>query len=254
MKQFIKNRKNQNISVIVEKAENQKGLVFVMHGLGGFKEQAHVETFSKAFSDNNYTVVRFDTTNTFGESAGDYADATITNYYEDLEDVVEWSKNQDFYQDPFVLCGHSLGGISTALYAQKYPERVGALAPISTVVSGKLSLERHSQAELDEWEKTGWQTKLSSDGKRVKKLKFSHISDRLKHNLLDNVDKLTMPTLLLVGELDYSTPAKHQQLLFDKLLGKKEFHIIKNAPHTFKDKEHLHEIYKILNKWIKSIN
>lgn len=34
----IKNRKNQNIVVIVEKAENQKGLAFVMHGLGGFKE------------------------------------------------------------------------------------------------------------------------------------------------------------------------------------------------------------------------
>jgi pimeloyl-ACP methyl ester carboxylesterase len=128
-KLFIKNRKNQNISVIAEKAENQKGLAFVMHGLGGFKEEAHVETFSKAFSDNNYTVVRFDATNSFGESDGDYADATTTNYYEDLEDVIEWSKSQDFYQEPFVLCGHSLGAISTALYAQKFAKKVKALAP-----------------------------------------------------------------------------------------------------------------------------
>jgi alpha/beta superfamily hydrolase len=97
MKQFIKNRKDQDISIIIEKAKNPKGLIFVMHGLGGFKEQAHVETFSKAFRDNDYTVVRFDTTNTFGESDGNYADASITNYYEDLEDVIEWSKNQDFY-------------------------------------------------------------------------------------------------------------------------------------------------------------
>jgi pimeloyl-ACP methyl ester carboxylesterase len=197
MKQFIKNRKNQNISVIVEKAENQKGLVFVMHGLGGFKEQAHVETFSKAFRDNNHTVVRFDATNSFGESDGNYADATTTNYYEDLEDVIEWSKNQDFYQKPFVLCGHSLGGVSTTLYAQKYPDLVKALAPISTVVSGKLSLERYSQEELNEWEKTGWQTKISSDGKRVKKIKYGHIVDRLKYNLLDDTDKLVMPVLMI---------------------------------------------------------
>ncbi len=254
MKQFIKNRKNQNISVLVEKLDNPKGLAFVMHGLGGFKEQSHIETFAKAFRDNNYAVVRFDTTNTFGESDGDYAYATITNYFEDLEDVIEWSKDQDFYQEPFVLCGHSLGGISTALYSQKYPERIKALAPISTVVSGKLSIERYSQDELDEWEKTGWQTKLSSDGKRVKKIRYSHIVDRLKYNLLDDAHKLTMPVLIMSGELDESTPPKHQELLYNKLPGKKEFHVIQNAPHTFKDEEHLNEVYSIFDKWIKSIN
>lgn len=254
MKQFIKNRKNQNISVLVEKSDNPKGLAFVMHGLGGFKEQPHIKTFAKAFKDNNYIVVRFDTTNTFGESDGDYADATVTNYFEDLEDVIEWSKSQDFYQKPFILCGHSLGGISTALYSQKYSEKVKALAPISTVVSGRLSLERYSQAELDEWEKTGWQIKMSADGKRVKKIKYTHIIDRLKYDLLDNVDKLIMPVLLLAGELDDSTPTTHQQLLFNKLPGKKELHIIKNAPHTFKDEEHLNEVYQVLDKWIKNIN
>ena len=254
MKQFIKNRKNQNISVLVEKLDNPKGLAFVMHGLGSFKEQSHIETFAKAFRDNNYTVVRFDTTNTFGESDGDYAYATITNYFEDLEDVIEWSKDQDFYQESFVLCGHSLGGISTALYSQKYPERIKALAPISTVVSGKLSLERYSQDELDEWEKTGWQTKLSSDGKRVKKIRYSHIVDRLKYNLLDDAHKLTMPVLIMSGELDESTPPKHQELLYNKLPGKKEFHVIKNAPHTFKEEGHLSEVYKVLDEWIKSIN
>jgi pimeloyl-ACP methyl ester carboxylesterase len=254
MKQFIKNRKNQNVSVIVEKAEDQKGLAFVMHGLGGFKEQSHIETFAKSFRDNNYTVIRFDTTNTFGESEGDYVDATTTNYHEDLEDVVEWSKGQDFYQEPFVLCGHSLGGISTALYAQKYPELVKALAPISTVVSGKLNLETYTKEELDEWKKTGWQTKLSFDGKIVKKLKYSHVIDRLKYNLLNKVDKLTMPVLLIVGEFDEPTPLKHQQILFDALPGEKELHIIKNAPHTFRDKDHLDEICDILNNWINKIN
>jgi len=63
-----------------------------------------------------------------------------------------------------------------------------------------------------------------------------------------------MPVLLLTGELDESTPPKHQKLLFDKLPGKKEFHIIKNAPHTFKDEQHLNEVYQVLDKWIKSIN
>src|SRR3990172_5193273 len=132
-KVFIKNRRGLKISVLVETAENQKGLAFVMHGLGGYKEQPHLETIAKLFKENGYTVVRFDTTNTIGESEGNFEDATITNYYEYLEDVIKWSGTQKWYMEPFVLVGHSLGGISTALFAENYPEKVKALAPISTV-------------------------------------------------------------------------------------------------------------------------
>ena len=45
-------------------------------------------------------------------------------------------RNAKWYGEPFVLVGHSLGGISTALFAENYPDKVKALAPISTVVSG----------------------------------------------------------------------------------------------------------------------
>ena len=115
-KTFIKNRKGENVSVLVEKSENQKGLAFIMHGLGGFKEQDHIAAFANAFKEKGFTVVRFDTTNTLGESGGKYEDATITNYYEDLEDVVIWAQEQEWYQEPFALSGHSLGGICTLLY------------------------------------------------------------------------------------------------------------------------------------------
>lgn len=254
---FIKNRKDQNISVIIEKSENQKGLAFVMHGLGGFKEQDHVATFARAFYDNGFTVVRFDTTNTLGESDGQYEDATITNYYEDLEDVINWSKEQEWYQEPFCLAGHSLGGICTALYAEKYPEQVRALAPISTVVSGKLSLEApsHSKEQIEEWEKTGWLVKESKSKPGVmKKLKWSHMVDRLKYDLLPWADKLKMPVLLIVGDQDESTPVEQQELLYEKLIESKELHIIKGAPHTFREKDHLDQIYNIFDKWIKSLN
>ena len=83
MKQFIKNRKGQKVAVLVEGGANKHGLAFVMHGLGGFKEQPHLQVMDDAFFEYGYMVVRFDTTNTFGESDGRYEDATTTNYYED---------------------------------------------------------------------------------------------------------------------------------------------------------------------------
>ena len=254
-KLFIKNRKAQKIVVIVEKPEKHRGLAFVMHGLGSFKEQKHIETFATAFFENSYTVVRFDTTNTLGESDGNYEDATTTNYYEDLEDVISWAKTQPWYQEPFCLAGHSLGGICTALYAERYPGKVKALAPISTVVSGKLSFEapKH-KAIYPEWERSGWRvTQSDSKPGTTKRLKWSHVADRLKYDLLPSVAQLTMPVLMIVGDQDDSTPPEHQKILFDVLPGKKELHIIKGAPHTFKDPVHLAEIKQIFDRWINNL-
>src|SRR6266498_4249115 len=158
----IKNRKGQTIVVLLEKAENSKGLAFVMHGLSGNKEQPHIVKFAEAFKEKGLTVVRFDTTNTFGESDGKYEDATVTNYYEDLEDVISWAKTQPWYRAPFYLAGHSLGGISTVVYAEKHPEEIKGLAPISTVVSGKLSLETPEyKTTWENWKKSGWKEEVS---------------------------------------------------------------------------------------------
>ena len=253
MKQFIENRKGLKISVVVDKTENQKGLVFVMHGLGGFKEQDHIQRYAKSFKDEGFTTVLFDTTNTFGESEGNYENATTTNYYEDLCDVIAWSKKQEFYQEPFWLIGHSLGGISTALYAENHPNDVKAVAPTSTVVSGKLSLETKKHQKISqEWKETGWrETKSESKPGLVKKLPWSHIEDRLKFDLLEKADQLTMPVLLIVGSKDEGTPSEHQQILFDAIPTKdKELHIIQGAAHTFRESEHLDQIEKIIKSWI----
>ncbi|MDO8582070.1 MAG: alpha/beta fold hydrolase [bacterium] len=255
-KVFIKNRKGQKVAVIVEEVSPQKGLAFVMHGLGGTKDQSHVQTFADAFLSGGYTAVRFDTTNTFGESDGNYEDATVTNYYEDLEDVIAWAKTQPWYAEPFCLAGHSLGGICTALYAEKYPEKVKALAPISTVVSGQLSMETSPKTKiLEEWKRTGWRIEGSKTTPgRIKRLKWSHMEDRLRYDVLPLVAKLTMPVLLIVGDHDESTPMSHQKILFDALpSGKKELHIIKDAPHTFRDPKHLTEIKEIFSKWIDTL-
>ena len=256
-KLFIQNRKGQKMSVIVEESDGHKGLAFVMHGLGGFKEQPHIETFARAFFEKGFTVVRFDTTNTFGESDGKYEDATTTNYYDDLEDVITWAKVQSWYQEPFALSGHSLGGICIALYAEKYPGRVAALALISSVVSGPLMLkayEIYTPDILSEWKKTGWRiSKSESKPGVVKKLKWSFMEDAAKYDLLPDAGKLTMPVLFIVGEKDDGTPLEHIRILHDAVAGPKELHVIKGAPHTFRDPAHLAEIKQIFSDWLDKI-
>ncbi len=244
---FIKNKSGEKISVLVETPKKEsKGLAFILHGLGGYKEQKHIKTYAKSFLKQNITAVRFDARNSFGESDGNYAKGTITNFCEDLETIINWSKKQSWYQEPFWLAGHSSGSIAIALYAQNNLEKVKALAPTSTAISAKLSLQTPKYKNWEEMQKRGW-----IQEKRGIKLDASHMIDRMKYDLLDNTSKLTMPVLLMTGDMDVGTPPQHQKLLYDKLPGEKELHIIKNAPHTFKKPYHLFKIKKIFTRWIK---
>lgn len=254
----IQNRKGLRIVVLLEECQKPVGLAFVMHGLGGFKEQPMMVAMAEIFLKNGFSTVRFDTTNTFGESEGKYEDATTTNYFEDLEDVIAWAKTQPWYREPFVLAGHSLGSISVALYAEKHPGKVRALAPFSTVVSAEYSLEamgKHHPEKLAQWRKTGWREEKSfSKPGLVKRLPWSHMLDRMRHNLLPHADKLTMPLLLVTGEYDTSTPPEHVRVLFDHAPSKqKTFHIVSGAPHTFRDEQHLRELRQVLDAWIQNI-
>ena len=255
-KLFIKNRKNQKICVVVETPKSAKGLAFVMHGLGGFKDQPFLIKVAEAFLENNFTTVKFDTTNTFGESDGKYEDATLTNYYEDLEDVIKWAEEESWYKEPFILAGHSLGGISCALFAEKYPEKIRALIPISPVVSGGLTLEtEYGKSIKDEWQRTGWREEKSvSIPGVIKRLPWSHMVDRIKYDLRPDAHKLTMPFLLIVGSKDETAPLEHQKLLFDAVPeGNKELLVIKGVHHMFRKDSDIAELKKVIFELVKSL-
>lgn len=251
MKTFIRNRDNNEICVVVEnETTSPHKLAFVMHGLSGRKEELHIRGMAEVLMNNGYTVVTWDAIHTFGESKGGlYEDATITNYYADLEDVITWASGQAWYEEPFVLVGHSLGGISTSLYAEKYPEKIKALAPISTAVNGELRMQ--SKADMiDEWKRTGLLTINRSSG-GTKTLKWSHMEDGMQYDITQDAQKLTMPVLLVVGSEDTSTWPEHQQVFYDSLTTDKELHIVQGAEHTYSRPHERDELNQILNTWLK---
>jgi alpha-beta hydrolase superfamily lysophospholipase len=251
---WVSNRHHQKLSVVVEQHPSAKGLVFIMHGMGGFKEQKSIRAYAEAFFEGGCTVVTFDTANTIGESEGTIEKASIVNYYSDLEDIILWAKKQRWYQTPFILVGHSLGGICVTVYAQKHPEEVRALAPTATVISGRLSKARHSQEKLDQWKKDGFR-KVASNSKPgvISKIPWSSIVDLQAYDVLPDAHKLTMPVLGIVGDQDTSTPLAHQQMLINKVSGPKELHVIKGAKHGFYEPHELAQVKKIISQWVKKI-
>ena len=129
------------------------------------------------------------------------------------------------------------------------------LTTLDLMIAWTWSEDFHLKEKMDEIRRLGWDIRpAATDPNRIKKLKYSHWEDRLKYDILDDVNKLTMPVLMIVGSLDDGALPKHQKILYNALPGPKEFHIIEGGPHTFVDEDHLKQIYEIFNAWIKKTN
>ena len=222
----IKNRKNLKIVGKILRPENPVGLSLVMHGLGGYKEEPHIELIASVFFENNYTVINFDATNSVGESGGKYEDASMQLHDEDLADVINWTKSQNWYREPFILAGHSMGGYAVARYAEEFPSVVKGVFPFAAVFSGKDSFETYKKLraeELKDWKEKGWTYRTNKSKPEFEmKLPWSHMEERLKHNLKPEINKITMPILFVAGENDSSCPPSVQKKIYDLLVGRRE--------------------------------
>lgn len=255
----IKNRHGLTIVGKIALPEHPIGCAFIVHGLGGRKEEKHIVLFSDILVSHNYVAVSFDATNATGESEGKYEHATMQLHYEDLVDVITWAKTQSWFKQPFVLAGHSMGGFAVTKYAETFPKEVSALFPFAAVYSGEDSLEAHEKFDHEEltiWRETGWVKRTSRSRPDLDlRLPWSHMEERMSHNLKTKAEMITMPTLFVVGEDDTRCPPYQQKNFYDLLPTntKKEFHIIVNAPHTFREQAHLDELGKIFSEWLTKI-
>jgi isopentenyl-diphosphate delta-isomerase len=254
----LKNRKDQLIvGELTTPQSNIQGVCIVQHGYGGSKHEPHIQKLTQVFLDNGFITFNFDVTNSFGESDGDYEKATLQLHYEDLEDVIAWAKEQEWYQGELAITGHSMGGYAVTRYGEEYSSDVDYIASIAPLVSGELSWEAHRRAypgQLEEWKESGWLVKESkSKPGEFKRKPWSHMEERLNHNLLVNASNLTMPLFLYVGGEDLSIPSEHVQMLFDKIPGNnKEIVVNPGVGHVYRTEEEIEHLYQSVNTWIKN--
>lgn len=252
----IKNRYSLKIVGDILIPQESIGLVFLLHGLGSSRKRELIQDIAKTFYNNKYIVINFDATNSTGESEGKYENATMQLHYEDLIDVILWAKSKEWYQQPFILAGHSLGGYAVLQYTEDYPKEVKSVFAFAATISGKFSFEAKEQFESEEFKKykeTGWTSRISKTTGKILNLPYSHMEERLKHDLITDVKNIKCPILMISGEKDTSCPPEHQKTFFELLSSEKEIHIIPGAPHTFKKQEDLEKMKEILNKWVQKI-
>lgn len=254
---FIKTAADEKIAVqVLYPDKKQRKLVFLEHGLAGFKEEGMMQTAAQAFLARGYTVVLFDARFGLGQSDGALAQANFTHFIEDLETVIAWGKTQDFYMAPFALCGHSLGAGSCLHYAVRHLAEVSYIISLSAVVSGKLLLEsylNHKPQFVKQWQQERLIYKERPDDKTKNGfISYDHMEEALRYDLIQETPRLTCPILVVCGDRDISSTIEINTMLYDSLTGCKKMTILKDCGHTYQTEQNKADLYNSIFDWLKS--
>lgn len=164
---------------------------------------------------------------------------SVDEYVEWLHDYIHHKGYKDV-----VLAGHSLGGAIAQLYALKYGNELKGLILIGTgarlrVLPATLTSVRSEIGDEVAWRKYIEDTPLPSPRlkpARDEKIRIGPetlLSDLLccdKFDIMEQVQNIKLPTLIIVGTEDASTPVKYSQYLANKIKGSKLV-IIQGATH-----------------------
>lgn len=247
---YIHNSRGERIYVELNGLQNagNKKLVFMQHGLGTSKETPIIDIAEDVFVKNGYVVISFDSRYANGRSEGRMENARLSTYAEDLDTVAGWAEKTKFYTEPFVLLGHSLGGASAAIYAEKHPERVSRVVLLSPFLGGKYFEEAQSKYNKDafnRWKKNGYY--VLSNGEKEEKISYSLVREAESYDAVKAAANLKSEVFLLAADGDNISPPEYNQKFFDHLNTSKQFYILQNSNHIYSKAGNM----KNFEKWLE---
>ena len=187
-----------------------------------------------------------------------------------VDDYVEWLWgyiHQQGYQD-VILAGHSLGGAIAQLYALKYPDELKALILIGTGARLRVRPDileglRQMIGNDDAWRKSLEEGSTITDPKMRQEMLESavrigpavRLNDLLccdKFDIMDRMQAIKLPALVLCGTEDEMTPVKYTRFLADKIEGATEV-VIDGATHlVFVEKPE--EVNQAIERFLSSLS
>lgn len=194
-------------------------LIFI-HGSGGPKNSWYYQ--SNYFEDS-------DTVSLPGHPDGQLLSS--------VEKHVEWLRDylrDKGYQD-VVLAGHSLGGATALMYALKYPQELKAIIVMSAGAKLKVHPKILTNCEKAVEDRKRWAKGLKSMYDRVDpSMRETLLAETIEigpeaqlndflctHNfdIMDRLDQINLPTLVMCGSDDNWTPPKYTRYLAEKIEG-----------------------------------
>jgi 3-oxoadipate enol-lactonase len=204
----------------------------------GFGGKLTVWDFQISFFKQKMMVIALDNRGVGKSSRPNYP-YTMDMFVEDLKNLLKFLD----VQDKIHLCGHSMGGMIAQHFVLKYPNMVKSLilSATSPMFYGSvldafiqdlenISLEKQFERGLIFTFSRYFRKKLKEDKRLYEFLKNENLTNptRLqdmknqsvaisKHNVINLLQNIIVPTLIMVGSQDIITPRKATQLLHEKI-------------------------------------
>lgn len=229
---------------ILPKKDSIRGLIVLVHGIGGCKE--HFLGLSDKLSNQGIASIIFDG-RAHGQSGGEYCTFGFKEK-KDISKIIDTIK-KDFPKIPIGIWGNSLGG-AIAIQALEFDKRI------------KFGIIESTFANLSEIVFDYKKRMLKGIG--IKSLSNYLLKrageignfDPFKIQPIQSVENIFQPIFLAHGDSDENISAEYGKQLFERLSSTdKEFHLIKGGGHfdLFEKggKEYENSILKFIEKNIK---
>jgi len=122
----LTNRRGQRIVGLLDYPPGDAPLAWTLvlcHGYGGDKDGRYLRQTAATLVADGVAVVRFDFTNGAGESDGDLSGASVAGYADDLDDVLDYAREQPRLRaSALAIGGHSYAGMVVLVVAARRAE------------------------------------------------------------------------------------------------------------------------------------
>lgn len=196
----------------------------------------------RALCTRGIAVLRFDFTG-LGQSAGEFADTTLSSNISDLVQAAEFLEQN--YQAPKILVGHSLGGIAVLEAAHRIPSCI-AVATVAAPanpehVANLLGAARQvieQQGEAD----------VLLAGRKLH-FKKAFLDDLKNQHWQENIRQLRKPLLIFHSPTDAIVDIGNAGLIFAAALHPKSFVSLSGADHLLSRREDSEYVGLLLAAW-----
>jgi len=243
-----------NVHTEIAGNPNHQPIIFI-HGAGGSSATWIMQL--RGLSDA-FNVIAIDL-NGHGKSKDRLEKDVTKSYLDDINSAI--SK----YFQP-ILVGHSMGGMLTQLYALTNPEKIRGIVLVGTGAKLRVMpsifdlLKNNFDDYIDAvsgfmFHKGASPELVDASKTEMKKCKPDIISRDFAacdlFDIMDDVSKISVPALVIVGRDDVMTPVKYSEYLHRSITNS-TLKIIENAGHAVM-LEQPGVLNKIIRNWINSL-